>query len=38
MTRVDIKTPSSVEEALAIDHMTREAARTIAARRFGLRL
>lgn len=38
MTRVNLKTPSSVEEALAIDHMTREAARTIAASRFGLRL
>ncbi|MGL4438353.1 MAG: 1-deoxy-D-xylulose-5-phosphate reductoisomerase [Bosea sp. (in: a-proteobacteria)] len=38
MTRVNLITPSSVEEALAIDHMTREAARTIAASRFGLRL
>jgi 1-deoxy-D-xylulose-5-phosphate reductoisomerase len=38
MTRVNLKPPSSVEEALAIDHMTREAARTIAASRFGLRL
>jgi 1-deoxy-D-xylulose-5-phosphate reductoisomerase len=38
MTRADMAAPSSVEDALAIDHMTREAARTIAASRFGLRL
>jgi 1-deoxy-D-xylulose-5-phosphate reductoisomerase len=38
MTRVNLKAPSSVEEAVAIDHMTREAARRVAASRFGLRL
>lgn len=38
MARMKLSTPSSVEEALEIDHMTRRAARTIAASRFGLTL
>lgn len=38
MARGDMKAPSSVEEALAIDHMTRATARSVAASRFGLKL
>lgn len=37
MTRADLKAPSSVEEAFAIDHMTRAAARAVASERFGLK-